>query len=70
MKKDGIQKIIKDKPELWEETALQAINNGGAIDGSSLEKNKGLISSLISYFESVGNYEACILLFEKFKTLV
>ena len=62
--------IVKNKPNEWHENAVTAINNGGNIDGTAIEANKGMISSLISYFESVGNYEACIVLFDKFKDLV
>lgn len=64
-----INNIMKDKSHEWHESALNTIKNGGNIEGS-LETNKGFISSLLSYFESAGNYEACIILFDKFKDLV
>ena len=70
MDSNKIHSIVKNKPNDWHESVLTAINNGGNIEGSSLEANKGMISSLISYFESIGNYEACIMLFDKFKDLV
>ncbi len=70
MGSDKIHKAIEGKPAEWQESLTTAINNGGNIDGSSLEGNKNFISSLITYFESVGNYEVCIVLFDKFKDLV
>jgi len=70
MDSDKAHKLIERKSNVWNESVAAAINNGGNIDGLAFEGNKTFVSSLISYFESVGNYEACIMLFDKFKDLV
>jgi len=71
MSGDKPDKLMKGgDSNIWNDSLETAINNGGNIDGSAFEANKGFISSLISYFESVGNYEVCIALFDKFKDLV